>query len=258
MPLPKIHKHFVIKESDVTVISESELFIKIAKETLLRERLIIEETIRKYPEFQKSFDPYFTKDPPEVIKRMEDAAEICDVGPMAAVAGVLADLMSENMKKNAAKIAVVENGGEIMVNSLEDINIALYSMTTALKAQIGFVFKGEDEKIGIGTSSGTFGHGISLGKADTVTVFAIDAGIGDAAATRVANEVNGEDIEKSIGKALEVADSLEYVTGTFITRGNLVGKSGNIPELVSIQGDYEKQIKASKLDEFFFENYKNF
>ncbi|GAG59169.1 unnamed protein product [marine sediment metagenome] len=54
--------------------------------------------------------------------------------------------------------------------------------------------------IGIGTSSATVGHAISLGQSDAVTVFAKNAVLADAAATKVGNVVKGEDIEKSIKK----------------------------------------------------------
>ncbi len=65
---------------------------------------------------------------------MEIPTEICGVGPMAAVAGALADRMQEAMlKQRKVTIAVVEDGGEIAVKSSDDILIALYSLSTALK-----------------------------------------------------------------------------------------------------------------------------
>ncbi|MCP4764501.1 MAG: UPF0280 family protein [archaeon] len=246
MPLNKIKKHLNVKESDVTIISEKNEYIEAAISVLNEERLIIESTIKKYPKFKTSFIPYSIPNPPDIIERMQLAAEICDVGPMASIAGALADKMSDSIKKKGAKIAVIENGGEIIIDSVEDIHIALYSMTTALKAKMGFIFKGGNKPIGVGTSSGTFGHAFSFGDADTVTVFGDNAAIGDAAATRVANAVKGEDIENSIGKGLEVADSLEKISGTFITRGKLVGKSGSIPELIAIEDGFEDNLMKSK------------
>ena len=250
MTLKKFRSHFIIEESDVTIITDREDLIRNSVKNLIENREIIKRTIKKDIKFQKSFKPYFVseKSPPEIIESMQNASEICNVGPMAAVAGALADLMCDTLKKGGAQIAVVENGGEIAIDSKEDIFIALYSMTTILKANIGFLFKGGGQSTGVGTSSGTFGHAVSFGEADTVTVFANNASIGDAAATRVANEVKGDDVEGSVGKGLEIADSLDKVRGVFITRGEYVGKSGNIPELVSVEKEFENNYVKSKFN----------
>lgn len=259
MPLKKIKKHIVVKESDVTIISEEDRFIQIAIDTLINGRKEIESFIKKHPEFSSSFTPLVFHDVPEIINKMLMAAEIANVGPMAAVAGALADCMADNMSKMGAKISVVEDGGEISIRSDENIYIALYSLTTILKANIGFLYQGQSRPIGVGTSSGTFGHAFSYGQADTVTIFADNAAIADAVATRVGNSVRGNDIEGSIGKALEIVDSLEKVQGAFISRGKFVGKTGKIPELVSITGDPESEYIKSKIEDFLgSNNYKTF
>ncbi|MBD3349972.1 MAG: hypothetical protein GF364_00620, partial [Candidatus Lokiarchaeota archaeon] len=223
--MKKIKKHITMEESDVTLISESDLYIKFGIQKLLADRKILKQFIKQHSEFKSSFKPLQYKDCPEIVEQMINASTLTYVGPMAAVAGALADSMGIYMKEKGAQISVIENGGEVFISSVEDIYIALYSMTTILKGKVGFLFRGKQYDIGLGTSSGTFGHAISLGKADTVTVFAINAAIGDAAATRIANEVNGEDIEGSVGKGLEIADDLENVHGVLISRGKFIGKS---------------------------------
>jgi ApbE superfamily uncharacterized protein (UPF0280 family) len=258
MPLTKIKKHIVIKESDVTIISEEERFINIGINTLIQERNQLENFIKFHPEFQTSFEPLYYEEAPPIVEKMIKAAELADVGPMAAIAGALADIMVDQMVKSKAKVSVVENGGEISIKSSDDIYIALYSLTTILKANIGFLFKGESRPLGVGTSSGTFGHAFSFGQADTVTIFADNAAVADAVATKICNNIRGNDIEGSIGKALEMVDSLEKVQGAFITRGKFVGKTGNIPEIVSIEGDAEKNYIKSKFEDVFGNFYKKF
>ena len=44
------------------------------------------------------------------------------------------------------------------------------------------------------------GHAISLGQSDAITIFAKNAALADAAATKIGNIVRGEDIENSIKK----------------------------------------------------------
>ncbi len=233
--LPRIKKYFTVSESDITIISETEKYVTIGLESLYQARKQLENVIAVYPEFKTSFSPYFTKDDSDVILQMQQAAKLADVGPMASVAGVLADIMCKRMIENGAKIAVVENGGEIMIYSAEDIHVGLYSQTTQLKDSIGFLFKGGGTPLGIGTSSGTFGHATSLGKADTVTVFASSAGVADAIATKIANSVIRDGNDCVLEPALEIAETLDCIQGVFITCGNKVAKAGTIPKLVFSQ-----------------------
>ncbi|MEE8324340.1 MAG: hypothetical protein V3R31_01660 [Candidatus Humimicrobiaceae bacterium] len=52
---------------------------------------------------------------------------------------------------------------------------------------------------GICSSSGSFGHSLSLGKSDLVTVMSRTATIADAAATAIANTINcEEDMDNAI------------------------------------------------------------
>ncbi|MFX1569674.1 MAG: UPF0280 family protein [Promethearchaeota archaeon] len=185
---------------------------------------------------------------------------------MAAVAGALADLMLDSMKTGAndgsstfrtPEIALVENGGEIAIDSKKAINIALYAGDNELNLNLGFLIKESDCPIGIGTSSATVGHAISLGQADAVTIFAKNATLADAAATRICNLVKGNDIEKSIKKGLDAVDDIEGLIGAFISRENKVGQTGKIPQLIKIEGDKSK-ILNEKQDFRFPGDYKIF
>ncbi|MHA2288133.1 MAG: UPF0280 family protein [Promethearchaeota archaeon] len=186
---------------------------------------------------------------------MSDASAICDVGPMAAVAGAFADLMLESM--DSPKVALVENGGEIAINTKETLKIALFAGYNQLNLNLGFLIQEKDCPIGIGTSSATIGHAVSLGQADVVTIFANTAVLADGAATRVANEVRGENIEQSIKNALDVAETIVGVNGALICRGNKVGQVGNLPNFFKIEGN-KSQILNEKLDTAFLGEYEVF
>ncbi len=56
---------------------------------------------------------------------MAQAAEKAGVGPMAAVAGVIADLAVNDMINTGCEVAVVENGGEISATSNMPIDVAV-------------------------------------------------------------------------------------------------------------------------------------
>ena len=87
--------------------------------------------------------------------------------------------------------------------------------------------------MGICTSSGTVGHSISFGKADSVTVFAPSASVADALATSIANHATGnrevELVENCLGKAEELR---EYLRGVLVVVGESAGTIGKIPDLV--------------------------
>ena len=254
----KVYKtHFLEKESDITIISESKSAILKAKKIFYLHRGNLEKYVLKNDQFLTSFSPINVNTDLRIIKKMTVAAELCDVGPMAAVAGALADLMLEAMinpdeKEGSnyitAKIALVENGGELAIDSIKPMNVALFAGNNELNLNIGFLIEKKDCPIGIGTSSATVGHAISFGQADAVTIFAKNAALADAAATRVANAVKGEDIEKSIKKGLDLVDDLDGVIGTFISREDKIGQAGKIPKLVKIEGD-KRYILREKLDD---------
>jgi ApbE superfamily uncharacterized protein (UPF0280 family) len=252
--------HFTEKESDITIISDSKEAIDQAKKAFFRDRAILENYIGKYPLFASSFEPVriFSSEP--IIQIMNQASEMYQVGPMAAVAGAIADLMLSEMKsKNPdfipAKTALVENGGEIAIDSETDMRIALYAGENRLNLNIGFLITKKDCPLGIATSSATIGHAVSLGRADAATIFCDNATNADAAATKIANLVKGDDIEQSIKTALDAVDNFPSIRGALICRGNKVGHAGNIPQLFKIEGDKQKILK-SKFETALSDDYE--
>ncbi len=252
--MKKFSFHFIEKESDVTVISESRKALRFGIESFYKHRKILEKFVFKNEIFLKTLSPIKVKNPPEIIEIMVEYSTICDVGPMAAVAGALADIMVKMMKMREElyplKIAVVENGGEISINSVESIKVGLYAGKNLLGGKLGFLITKNDSPSGIGSSSAKIGHAISFGEADLVTIFAKNATLADAAATRIANIVKGADIEKSIKKGLDLVDDIEGVFGAFISREEKVGQVGKIPKIVKITGD-EFTLLKKKIEDIY-------
>jgi len=263
----KVYKtRFKEKESDITIISESKNAILKAKKIFFLHRRNLEDYVLKNNQFLTSLTPIKVNTDIRVIKLMADSTYICDVGPMAAVAGALADLMLEVMKNrdekedsgfDKAKIALVENGGEIAIDSIKPMNIALYAGNNELNLNIGFLIEKKDCPIGVGTSSATIGHAISFGQADAVTIFATNAALADAAATKVANSVKGKDVEKSIKKGLDITDDIDGVIGAFISREDKIGQTGKLPKIIKIEGD-KGRILREKFDDLFPGDYEIF
>jgi len=136
-----------------------------------------------------------------------------------------------------SKVAVVENGGEVSAVSNRPIDIALLAGDSPLSKQIGFRLK--EFPIGVATSSGLFSHALSFGEAETVTVFAINAGIADAVATAVGNLIKGDDCREAIERGLNEALSMEGVRGVFILYRGIVGKAGQVPQIIKVSAEEE-------------------
>jgi ApbE superfamily uncharacterized protein (UPF0280 family) len=255
--------HFSEHESDITIISESKSAIMAAKRTFYHHSPILHKFIAKHQEFLTSFSPLTIRTNLKIVKKMLESSEICDVGPMATVAGAFADLMLEAMQLNIKnhsselKMALVEDGGEIAIDSQESIRVALFAGFNLLNLNLGFLIQNQDCPIGIGTSSSTFGHAVSLGRADAVTVFAGNASLADGAATAVANAVQGYDIEQSIKNGLDRANDIDGIKGALICREDKVGQVGHLPKIFKIEGD-KMSILSNKRNPYYFEDYEVF
>lgn len=220
------------KESNCIIISDKESTIKKATSSIKHHRRQLEKYIQKHPRFLSSLEPVAVDDGPKVVQLMAEASAKAGVGPMAAVAGVLADLAVEEMVSDGCKVAVVENGGEVSAVSNQPVDIALAAGDAPLSREMGFRLK--KFPVGVATSSGLYSHALSFGEAEAVTVFAVDAGVADAAATAVANLIKGDDVRGVIREGIDRALSIDGVKGVFILYRGVVGKAGQVPELIKV------------------------
>lgn len=167
-----------------------------------------------------------------VAKMMAEAAARADVGPMAAVAGAIADLAVEDMKRVGCEVAVIENGGEIAADANQPVDVAVAAGEEPLSKRFGFRLT--EFPVGVATSSGRFSHALSFGDAEAATVFCKNATIADAAATAVGNVVKGEDAKAGIEAGIKRALSIEGVDGVMIIYKGEVGTAGKIPQIIRV------------------------
>lgn len=223
-------------ESNVFFQSDSLDALDRAEAAIRLSRIELESYIQLHPLFVHALRPVTVNDSaPKVVQKMARASELANVGPMAAVAGALADLAVEEMLTAGARVAIVENGGEVSAVSQSLFTIELYAGSPCL-GRIGFRIRPEECPIGVGTSSATVGHALSFGDADAATVFTDTATLADAAATAVCNSVQGVDVPASVEHGLKVAETMSFIRGVFIVREGYVGSIGSVPELVEIEG----------------------
>jgi ApbE superfamily uncharacterized protein (UPF0280 family) len=231
---------FQFKETNCFILSDKENAIDRAIASITHHRNELDKYVRTHQKFLYSLQPVSASDGPLVVRLMDKASRKANVGPMAAVAGVLADLAVKAMASAGCEVAVVENGGEISAFSNRPVDIALLAGDSPLSRQIGFRL--EEFPIGIATSSGLFSHALSFGEAEAVTVFAENAGSADAASTAVGNLIKGRDCQTAIERGINEALSIEEVTGVLILYRGFVGKAGKVPKIIRIREEWDSRV----------------
>ncbi|OGP88899.1 MAG: thiamine biosynthesis protein ApbE [Deltaproteobacteria bacterium RBG_16_48_10] len=214
----------IVKETDLLVRAERDLS-KETRESILKYRHQLESYIARHPGFAESLVP-LGEDPyaPEIVKEMIHVSTLAHVGPLASVAGAMAEFVSRDLLE-ISKQVIVENGGDIYLATSRERVIGIYAGASPLSLKLGIVIPPEDSPLGVCTSSGTVGPSLSFGKADAVCILSKSAALADAAATTVGNVVRDK---REIEQGLEKGKEVEGVLGTLIVVGDRMGVWGNI------------------------------
>ncbi|MFH1587101.1 MAG: UPF0280 family protein [Candidatus Diapherotrites archaeon] len=230
-----LREEFTIKETIVKIISDSGEAIDAAKEDIFQRRKEIENYISGNPEFNSSFGPLSVGgSAPEIVKKMASAACLAGVGPMAAVAGAIAESAVRAMMENGAKIAVVENGGDCFAIVDRNFRAGIFAGENKISNKLAFELE-KGTEIAFCSSSGKFGHSTSLGKCDLATVFAESGAVADAFATALANRVKGEE---DIASALNWIKQAKDVQGALIIKSGKIGLVGELPKIFKNQDQF--------------------
>ena len=198
-------------------------------------RLDLEKYIALNNDFLLSIEPIrkYEDDLPLIIRMMYESSILADVGPMACVAGSISQLSLDYLIGHDSKYSIVENGGDIAMINDEKVLCGIFSNNPILGNDIAFEIKARKRPLGICTSSGKIGHSISFGEADSVTVLSESSSIADGLATRIANDVAGENSEDKVYNALESAENFkEFFDGVLIISDENVGTVGKLPKIV--------------------------
>ncbi len=203
----------VYRESDLLILAEKELSQEAFK-TLLAIRRDLEDYLSSHPAFLKSLKPLpIDPEAPAVAYKMFLAAKRARVGPMAAVAGAIAQEVGQKLlQEGLCQEIVVENGGDIYLSLKRDATVAILAGKSPLSGKVGIKVKKRLMPCGICTSSGTVGHSLSLGRADALCVLAKDTAFADACATALANQIKSpKDLKKLPKILLQIPDLLGVV-----------------------------------------------
>lgn len=203
----------VYKQSDLFVLAERDLADEVLK-TLIEVRRPLEAYLLKNPLFLKSLVP-LPDDPeaPEIVRKMLDAGRVAGVGPMASVAGAIAEAVGKSLlERGLTKEVAVENGGDIFLSLKKEARVSLFAGDSLFSGRVVLVIPPELQPCGVCTSSGKIGHSLSFGKADAITVIHKDTAVADALATAFGNILKeGEDFRKIKARA----ERIEGLLGVF-------------------------------------------
>lgn len=214
--------------------AEAQYFVP-AEAIVRRARLEIRQYIRDHPWFWSSLEPLeIEEDAPVIVKRMAEASREVGVGPMATVAGAIAQTVIEALVEKGASHVVFDNGGDIAMFLDHPIVAGIYTGRRGVR-NLGLHIDVTHRLLGLCTSSATVGPSLSFGGTDASTVFADDVFLADAAATALGNVVTTRDgghVESKIRQVL-----IKGVRGAMVVIGELIGIGGSLPRLVSVQVD---------------------
>lgn len=219
------------------VIETSDLYVKahsnLEKETeqLVRKgRAQLEWAIAKRREFLTSLVPV-DEDPSyaPVPLRMIRAAKKAGTGPMAAVAGAIAEFVGRELCQLSPEV-IVENGGDIFLNVQDPVIIGIFAGESPFSGRIGLKVDATAIPLGVCTSSAKVGPSLSLGSAHAATIVSSDVALADAVATGLGNRVHRESDLKT---AVEWALAVPGVLGALAVLGDKIAAQGEL-ELVSI------------------------
>jgi ApbE superfamily uncharacterized protein (UPF0280 family) len=229
----------VVKETDLYIRATSDLKRK-AQKLVVKYRKQLEEYIERHPKFLTSLEPLAVADAPRIVTEMANATEKAGVGPMAAVAGAIAEFVGKELLELSPEV-IVENGGDIFLKSATDRLIGIYAGKSPLTGKVGLEIKGKDTPLGICTSSGTVGHSLSYGKADAVIALSRSTALADAAATAIGNIIKDAD---DIPRGIERAISIKGLNGVIIIKDDRIGFWGKVEILPISDTAAKKRLTA--------------
>jgi uncharacterized protein len=214
------------------IVGESDLFISTdvnlaaeAKKSLIHHRSHLENYIKKHPQFLTSLLPLPEDNlAPAIIRDMLIKSNNCGVGPMASVAGAVAQFVGQDLL-DLAETLIIENGGDIFLKAKNTLTVSVFAGESSLSYKINFKVAPEKTPLGVCTSSATVGPSLSFGKADAVCVISRSAILADAAASAIGNKVKSKN---DIKKTLDFGMNIKGVTGIIIILGSEFGAIGDI------------------------------
>jgi ApbE superfamily uncharacterized protein (UPF0280 family) len=221
--------HVAVKETDLWVSADQRLEDE-TRDLILDHRHQLEHYIESHPDFLKTLQPY-PEDPyaPSLVREMIEVTRGVGVGPMASVAGAVAQYVAKGLLQWTEQV-IVENGGDIFLKASRPVTVSIFAGESPLSGKIGLAIPMEKMPLGICSSSATVGHSLSMGIADLVCLLSSSAVLADGAATALGNRIRSK---TDLGKIAAWADEMNGILGGLVIVGDEMAAWGEI-ELVGL------------------------
>jgi ApbE superfamily uncharacterized protein (UPF0280 family) len=224
-----VHFQFAYRETDLQISVDRESWTaelpRLVETEVLAARNELETYLAEDPGYGAALEPYLVRfAAPALVLEMARAANAAGVGPMAAVAGAIAERVGRALLPRVREVAV-ENGGDIFLVCRKPWTIGIFAGDSPFSNRVGIEIQPAQAPVGCCTSSGTVGPSLSFGRADAACVLASSTALADAAATAVGNAVRSPD---DVGKGIEVAKSIPGVTGVLVIKSDQLAVWGDL------------------------------
>jgi ApbE superfamily uncharacterized protein (UPF0280 family) len=218
-----------VKETDLWVCAGRHLETE-TRDLVFASRHQLETYIRSHPNFSNSLVP-LKEDPyaPLIVREMIRASGKACVGPMAAVAGAIAQQVGEGLLSLTDQV-IVENGGDIFLKADRPLTVSIFAGTSPLSGRFGLLIPTRQMPLGVCSSSGTIGHSLSQGMADVICLLSASAALADSAATALGNRIKKK---RDLENVAEWAGQIEGILGGVVIVNDAMATWGNI-ELVAL------------------------
>jgi ApbE superfamily uncharacterized protein (UPF0280 family) len=218
-----------VKETDLWV-SAGRMLVAETRDLIFNFRHQIESYIQSHPDFLTTLQPY-PEDPlaPPLVRTMIESTSVVGVGPMASVAGAIAESVGLGLLTLTDQV-IVENGGDIFLKVNRPVTISVFAGNSPLSEKIGLLVSTKKMPLGVCTSSGTVGHSLSMGVADVACVIASTAALADGAATALGNRIHEK---RDLNRIAPWASSIKGILGCLVILGDSMAAWGDV-ELVKL------------------------
>lgn len=218
-----------VKETDLWVSAGEDLETE-TRDLVLQGRHQIETYLAGHPDFLSALEPY-PDDPqaPPLVKEMIAATAPTGVGPMASVAGAMAEFVGRGLLRRTDQV-IVENGGDIFLMAKRPVTVSIFAGDSPLSERLGLLIPTRQMPLGVCTSSGTVGHSLSFGSANAACVVSAGTALADGAATALGNRIRGRKDLSAVG---EWAAGIPGILGCLVILGDRMTAWGDI-ELVEL------------------------
>lgn len=214
----------VERETDLLIACDKDLS-RQARAFVLNYRKELEDYIKAHPDFRSSLEPLeVEKDAPRIVRAMAEASKKASVGPMAAIAGAIAEFVGRDLLR-LSRNAIVENGGDIFIKRDKATTVGIFAGESPLSGKMAIEVDSGKSGIGVCTSSGTVSHSLSFGRADAALIISDSAALADAVATAAGNLVKTRD---DIEKGIDFAKSVKGIKGALIIAKDRMASWGEI------------------------------